>query len=142
MRELHRKTFVSWDEIEDWKTKKTIRAIALCDRCDKHGYFYVAINAMRDGSMGEKDENGVYERKWWGDYIENSDVSDIRPATLSEVQLYLKYCPLEVEAKFNKEEIVAVIYGEHHTDVLVRPKKDSWWKRILNFFHKSDNLPL
>lgn len=83
-------------------------------------WFYVAINALRDGDMGEKDENGVYERKWWGDDIYNADVEDVRPANLSEVQLYLKYCNLDEEAREDGREVVAIIEGQDRTDVIFR----------------------
>lgn len=87
---------MSWDN-EEWvknKEKGNIRAIALCNTT---GYFFEAINCLRDGSMGEKDKNGVYDRHWYGDYIDcyGDESESLRPATNEEVALYLDYVPLE-----------------------------------------------
>ena len=118
METLYRKTFLSWDEegytIEHGKVKT--RAIALCDGT----WFLAAINALRDGDMGKMDGNGVFERIWWGDDIYNADVKNVRPATLSEVELYLKYCKLEDEAREEGREIVAIVYGQDQTDVIFK----------------------
>ncbi len=98
MREFKVETFMSWEN-DYWEKnpethqyeQKTIRAIALCDR---HGYFVVAINCMRDGDMGEQGEDGVFERYWGGDYIYEDEYATLRPATGPEVALYLKHVPL------------------------------------------------
>lgn len=124
MEQLYRKTFYSWNEEGevgyDRDNKKyekdKVRTIALCDGT----WFFCAINALRDGQMGEKDENGVYARKWWGDDIYNTDVEDVRPANLAEVELYLKYCNLDEEAKEDGREVVAIIRGQDRTDVIFR----------------------
>lgn len=109
-------TFMSWNE-EDLDGS-SIRAIALCDDT---GLFYEAINAPRDGQMGKKDENGVYDRIWWGDYIENGcDVKDVRPATKEEVDLYLKYCPIENRRDMiDDEHVVTIISQPTYTIVVV-----------------------
>lgn len=83
MDELHKYTFKSWKEHES----DDCRAIALCNQ---DGWFYIAINCLRDGDMGRVDENGVYERRWATDYIYDS-AHDLRPANREEVDLYLKY---------------------------------------------------
>lgn len=88
-KELYANKFLSWNEDGE-------RAIALCDG---NGYFFQAINCCRDSDMGEKDENGVYSRIWWSDYIYNLDVEDVRPATKEEVDLFLKYCDPADEEK-------------------------------------------
>lgn len=124
MEQLYRKTFYSWNEEGEVKydhdkkkwIKDKVRTIALCDGT----WFYVAINALRDGDMGEKDENGVYERRWWADDIYNTDVEDVRPANLAEVELYLKYCNLDEEAREDGREVVAIIKGKDRTDVIFR----------------------
>lgn len=108
---------MSWEE-EDFRPGELayVRAIALCEGT----WFEEAINALRDGSMGEKDGNGVYERHWYGDDIYNADVSDVRPATLDEVKLYLKYCPLSDQFFQDFEEVVSIIYSPERTDVLYK----------------------
>lgn len=125
MEKFYKKTFLSWDERGTVYSKAgnkhvlvedTTRAIALCDGT----WFYRAINTLRDGDMGEKDENGVYERTWYGDDIFNADVDNVRPATISEVKLYLKYCKLEDEANDDGREVVALVYDHDQTDVIFR----------------------
>ncbi len=131
MKELHLLHFMSWDEVEDFKTGKNIRAVALCD---EQGYFHAAINAMRDGDMGEKDDDGVYSRIWWGDYINNSDVKNVRFANQQEVALFLKHYPLAKLAKEHKknykELFVAIVYDKARTDVAWRDYRAPWWKRL------------
>lgn len=125
MENLHKKTFLSWDEkgtVVSRVGEKSVlvedatRAIALCDGT----WFYRAINTLRDGDMGEKDENGVYERTWYADDIFNADVDNVRPATISEVKLYLKYFKLEDEANDDGREVVAIVYDHDQTDVIFR----------------------
>ena len=98
MKKLTAETYMSWEnETTVWNPEKqvyekeTVRAIALCDQT---GYFVQAINCMRDGDMGEKDENGVYQRIWYGDYIDcyGNERATLRPATPEEVELYKQYC--------------------------------------------------
>ena len=60
------------------------RAVAACDET---GWFYCAMNCMRDGDMGLQDSDGVYERLWVADY---ADDIDLRNATPEEADLYLK----------------------------------------------------
>lgn len=130
-------TFMSWDE-EDLDGSP-IRTIALCDNT---GYFDTAINAVRDGDMGEKDEFGVYSRIWYGDYIDNNyTAKDIRPATGEEVNLYLRYCPLESRGAYEylDERIVNVVRGKYYTSVIVRYYTPWWkklWAKVLAFFGK------
>lgn len=130
-------TFMSWDE-EDLDGSP-IRTIALCDNT---GYFETAINAVRDGDMGEKDEFGVYPRIWYGDYIDNNyTAKDIRPATAEEVNLYLRYCPLEARGSYEylNERIVNVVRGKYYTSVIVRYCTPWWkklWVKVLAFFGK------
>jgi hypothetical protein len=131
---------MSWDNEENYRTGKTVRAVALCDRTDSQGFFYAAINCMRDGSMGEKGEDGVYSRIWWGDYIENGDVQNLRYATIEEVELYLKHCPLENEEKDLGEKIVCIIYDNERTVAIVQRKGRSLFQRIRDFFVK-EKLP-
>ena len=111
---------MSWDN-PDLKDGKTIRAIALCG-WDSGDWFTVAINAVRDGQMGEKDENGVYERTWWSDAIMNdSDATNVRPASIGEVNLYLKYVTLEVAADITPgDEIIALIKSADRSEVIVK----------------------
>lgn len=120
-------TFMSWDE-EDLDGSP-IRTIALCDNS---GYFDTAINAVRDGDMGEKDEFGVYPRIWYGDYIDNNyTAKDIRPATAEEVDLYLRYCPLESRGarEYLNERIVNVVRTPYRSSVIVR-YYTPWWKKL------------
>jgi len=125
MEKLYKKTFYSW--IEEGSVfakqgdkhvlvKDRVRTIALCDGT----WFNAAINALRDGDMGEKDENGVYSRIWWADDMFNAEIEDLRPATIDEVNLYLKYYNPEVEAKDEGREIVSIIYGRDQTDVIFK----------------------
>lgn len=128
METLYRKTFYSWTEEgavmvkRDGKyeyVKDQVRAVALCDGT----WFMRAINALRDGDMGEKDENGVYDRIWYGDDIYNSYVKEVRPANIHEVNTYLKYCKLVDEAEEDGRELVAIIYGQDRTDAIFKDIK-------------------
>lgn len=124
-------TFMSWNE-EDLDGS-SIRTIALCDGSD---YFDTAINAVRDGQMGEKDEFGVYPRIWYGDFIENNyTTNDVRPATADEVDLYLRYCPLEER----REPIVGVVRSPSRSFVIVCYYMPWWkklWYKVLAYFGK------
>lgn len=139
--------FMSWDN-ED-SDGSSIRAIALCD---DDGYFDEAINCVMDGDMGRKDEKGVYDRHWYGDYICNCcNKKNIRCATHEEVCMYKEYVDIE--------KSIPVMYGiddcydmeiveENYTHLLdenipqyivCKVKKISWWKRIkkaLSIKHK------
>lgn len=128
-------TFMSWDE-EDWNNNKfygTIRAIALCDST---GYFFEAINCMRDGSMGKKDSNGVYDRHWYGDYI-NGDEQNLSVATKREVELYLKYVSIEqaigdLYADHYDVQVVKTEYSDCFKCCVVVELKNHWWKNLLS----------
>lgn len=124
MKHLTVETFMSWEnEGSVWnpETKKyendRVRAIALCDPT---GYFDVAINCLRDGDMGEKDENGVYPRTWAGDYIDcyGTERDTLRPATPQEVELYLKYCPVGNAYTYPYERPVAWVTDADATRVV------------------------
>ena len=128
METLYRKTFYSWDEegtIFDVAKKghplkkERTRAVALCEGT----WFFQAINTLRDGDMGKKGEDGVYERIWWGDDIGNSTAENVRPANRSEVELFLKHCSLDEEAREEGRVVVAIIYGEDQIDVLFKDSK-------------------
>lgn len=107
--------FMSWDEKDG---DEYVRAIALCD---SNEFFDEAIKAPRDGSMGKKDENGVYERIWYGDYIGNGgDVKNVSYATREEVDRYLRYCPIENRRDMcDDEHVVAIIHEPIFTVVIV-----------------------
>lgn len=143
-------TFMSWEN-EEWNGNRnlgTIRAIALCDQ---QGFFNQAINCMRDGDMGEKDENGVYGRIWYGDYIENGDCKNLRPATQEEVELYLKYVtiesavgsddPYEWNVKIVKEDAGHYTKDCYVRQVLVEFKQRPLWEKLLYKLDKK-SLPL
>ena len=101
-----------WDKASQSYKPETTRAIGLCHPIGGSTWFEVAINTLRDGDMGTKDENGVYSRKWWGDNIYNADVKDVRPASIAEVGLYLKYCDLDKEIYAeNVAEFLGLIYS-------------------------------
>ena len=127
-------TVMSW---ENEYRGETLRAIALCDSA---GYFDTAINCMRNGSMGEKDKNGVYDRKWWGDYIDcyGDEGKTLRPATAEEVALYKQYCPEQffdgtwIDGEMRVRIIAEVDdrYGHHVVQEVLSPV---WWKRLWNF---------
>lgn len=132
-------TFMSWEN-EEWLKNQhngNIRAIALCDAS---GYFFEAINCMRDGSMGEKDDNGVYERHWYGDYIScyGNERESLRPATKEEVDLYLRYVSIEdaVGMFDGITKIADTIYDRNISHVIVEYKPLSLWQRFLNFIFK------
>ena len=127
MKTFYKRTFMSWyeegsvfDPVSKQMVHERVRSIALCNGT----WFHAAINTQRDGSMGAKDENGVYERIWWEDDVMSSDaVTDFRPATLAEVELYLKYCPIEEEAEKDGLVIEAIVYGGDRTDVYFSEKR-------------------
>ena len=132
MKKIYQKTFMSWkNEDED------IRAIALCDVA---GFFYQAINCIRDSQMGEKDEKGVYSRIWWGDNIScyGHETETLRPATYDEVKLYLEYCSVEEEADTYGVEIDKVVYGLDRSCVVFRKRTilERFKNWIRSKFHK------
>ena len=99
---------LAWNPETKKYESETVRAIALCD---PSGYFMQAINCMRDGDMGKKDENGVYDRIWYGDYIDcyGNERETLRPATAKEVELYKKYCPIVDDYFWPYEKAVAEV---------------------------------
>lgn len=139
-------TFMSWDN-EEWANNRNngnIRAIALCDAT---GYFNEAINCMRDGSMGEKDENGVYERHWYGDNIDcyGNERESLRLATKEEIDLYLQYVPIEDAVGENfcdhcKVKIVDMCFTTPCFGYVVVEYYVPLWQRIKDFF-RSKRLP-
>lgn len=55
------------------------------------GWFEVAVNCHRDGSMGEIDADGYCSRCWYSDHIKEGDFEGyLRPATWFEVKKYLE----------------------------------------------------
>lgn len=78
--------FISWVEYGE-------RAYALVD---SDYYFGTALNLYRGGDMGEKDENGIYSRKWGGDCANTCDnfEESVRVMTRAEVKTYLQYVKL------------------------------------------------
>lgn len=138
-RRLSIQTVMSWEN--GWDDK--VRAIALCDSAN---WFDVAINCMRDGSMGEKDERGVYDRKWWSDEAGiGMDDSDLRPATAEEVALYRDYCPEQFKSRLyfdgdTRIRVIGVVTDRYGTHVVSETLPPPFWKRIRNMF-KKNRLP-
>ena len=135
MKELVVETFMSWEnESSVWNKEtnkyesETVRAIALCDPT---GYFMQAINCMRDGDMGEKDENGVYGRIWYGDYIDcyGNEHETLRPATPAEVELYKQYCPIVDDYFWPYEKAVAEVRTADATYII--KQRRGWMMRHL-----------
>lgn len=136
-------TFMSWDN-EGWIDNQNIRAIALCDPT---GYFHEAINCTRDGSMGEKDENGVYERHWYGDSVicYGYERESLRPATKEEIDLYLRYVPIEDAvgkdfSDYYKVNIIDTCLTNSCFGYVVVEYYVPLWQRIKDFF-RSKRLP-
>ena len=135
MKKEYRKVFMSWDNLEVGREDKYIRAIALCDM---YGWFDEAINCVRDCQMGEKDSNGVYERIWHADYIENDcGRENVRPATIEEVELYLQYCPLgnDIKRIIYSYGCIEVVCRHNYKDIL-----DKWGRKLLNLFGKGKHI--
>lgn len=87
--------FISWQEtdfLDNNFPHKKITATALAQKYDNGSYYWFerAINTMRDGDMGKKGEDGVYERSWAADSVSSN--YDIRPSTAEEVILWMKHC--------------------------------------------------
>ena len=102
--------FATWEEYGE-------RAYALIDQ---HSFFDTAINCCRDGSMGEKDERGIYSRHWVGDYADSSDTYGltVRPMTSDEIDLYLDY----VKDAIHKDNIMVEGTDSGYT-IIIRPYK-------------------
>lgn len=131
MRRFEILTVMSWEN--EYHDGELLRAIALCDSMN---YFDVAINCMRDDWMGEKDANGVYDRKWYGDTAGKAfSDRDLRGATKDEVALYRQYCPEQFcdgmyADGVMRVRIIAEVddrYGHHVIRELLPPV---WWKRL------------
>lgn len=89
---------MSWDEpngsvwnpvLKKYETKAK-RAVGLCEGT----WFMEAINALRDGDMGEEGPDGVYSRIWASDDIYNTEVTNVREASPAEVELWLAHCSI------------------------------------------------
>lgn len=60
------------------------------------GWFEVAVNCHRDGSMGDIDADGYCSRCWYSAYIEDGYFEGhLRPATWFEVKKYLELTKFE-----------------------------------------------
>lgn len=134
-RDLYVMTFMSWENECD----KNIRAVALCDAT---GFFFCAINCMRDGDMGEMDEDGVYSRVWYGDNIEcyGSELDSLRPATHEEVELYMQHVSIEdavgnIEGSDYRTNVVREVFGKYFSCVIAEDVKLPWWKRFVEWFY-------
>ena len=102
--------FATWEEYGE-------RAYALIDQ---HTLFDTAINCCRDGSMGEKDDNGIYERHWYGDYADSADSfkDTVRPMDSSEIDMYLDY----VKDAIRNDDIMVEGTDSGYT-IILRPYK-------------------
>ena len=102
MEKLIRRDFVSWEQ----PFGGGVRAVALTDGI----WFMEAMNCCRDGDMGEMGDDGVYSRTWGSDglNIYGAEEYDYRPASPSEVDLYLKHCSIDW---YGNEEVVAIVRG-------------------------------
>lgn len=126
-------TFMSWDN-KIYNEK--VRAVALCA---SDGFFYAAINCMRDDDMGKRYDDGVYERKLWGDYIQNGEHKNLRPATKEEVSLYLDHVSMReaIGDIYDLDSNIVVTdirrdYGEYFSSVVVELKTKGFWKTIID----------
>ena len=138
--------FMSWenDEATEWSEERQmfvstkIRAIALCEQ---NGYFYEAINCMRDGSMGEKDDNGVYSRHWYADTINcnGDEYASLRYATNEEIELYLSHVSLQNAVGDGKNYKVKIVDKEVSPYALFKyvivTYELSFLERIKRFFN-------
>lgn len=79
-------SFFSWEESGETAIALGYKYTSGID----YWWFDIAINCMRDGDMGEKGEDGVYDRVWYTDSIE--DGKHLRPSTKGEVELWLSHC--------------------------------------------------
>lgn len=91
--------FVAWKNGGDPKAET---AYALVE--GHYDYFRCAINCMRDGDMGEKDERGIWSREWWGDSIWPEERPTMRPMTYEEVEMYMQY--VDVQEEYGKDIII------------------------------------
>ena len=102
--------FLSWSKNNDDET-----ATALCDG---NGWFWQAINCMRDGDMGHYGDDGVYDRIWWTDSVES--IEEPRPATWGEVLAWERHCSYEHDPSwdyvgtFPTDEGIVAVYKKHN----------------------------
>lgn len=73
--------FVAWKQTYGNEELTAIAYMA------ENAWFNIAINCMRDGDMGKKDTDGVYDRHWSTDEVWIED--EPRVATEREILLYL-----------------------------------------------------
>ena len=113
MEKLIRRDFVSWEQ----PFGGGVRAVALTDG----NWFMEAMNCCRDGDMGEMGDDGVYSRTWATDDLNvyGAEEYDYRPASPSEVDLYLKHCSIDW---YGNEEVVAIVRGT--SSYVLYKKKD------------------
>lgn len=131
--------YLSWleegsvrDEHSGCYVRDRVRAIALCD---VDGWFDVGINCLRDGDMGSKGDDGVYERLWYGDAISAGlGVSGLRCATMEEVKLYNSHVDLDGfwECHGGYIRSVKSVCGENFSYELVEFVHFPWWRRLFN----------
>lgn len=72
--------YVAWEEAGE-------TALACIE---ENGWFVFALNCMRDGDMGDKNEDGIYTRSWSTDWAPINDPT-IRLMNYQEYMLYKKY---------------------------------------------------
>ena len=113
MEKLIRRDFVSWEQ----PFGGGVRAVALTDG----HWFMEAMNCCRDGDMGNMGDDGVYSRTWATDDLNvyGAEEYDYRPASPSEVDLYLKHCGIDWD---ENEEVVAIVRGT--SSYVLYKKKD------------------
>ena len=84
------KSYQRWDFLAWREGGETAIALVHDD------WFVEAINCPRDGDMGEKDEDGVLSRHWYGDSTIYCSANVVpRYATINETRLWLKKCNIE-----------------------------------------------
>ena len=79
MKIYNRWDFLAWEEAGE-------TALALVNR---RGWFHMAFNCMRDGDMGHKDADGIYEIGWATDWLPPR--AKTRPMTEPEVDIYIRH---------------------------------------------------
>lgn len=138
MKNYRRKDFLSWAQ-EGYD----VRAVALVNEND---WFDEAVNCMRDGDMGELGDDGAYERIWYGDCanIYGDDEYDYRPATPSEVDLYLRHCTCESPDPM--EVLVEIVRGRQSYALyevkgeVINPVHDVEYERVRSVLSKDSTI--
>lgn len=102
IRTYERFDFVAWQESGE-------TALALIDDCY---WFNMALNCYRDGDMGEKTTDGIYERAWATDYIDEPDRATVRPMTPDEVAIYRRNVDISREYFCEGHDVVYVLGRE------------------------------